>query len=74
MNWLGRRQPELYGQTTASQLDDLCRGHADDTGYDLDIFYTNSEGVALDHIYALMETGSLDGLVMNPAGWSVSYA
>jgi 3-dehydroquinate dehydratase-2 len=71
MNWVGRRQPELYGNTTASQLDDLCRRHADDTGYDLDIFYTNSEGAALDYIYALMENEALDGLVMNPAGWSV---
>ena len=71
MNWLGRRQPELYGHTTASQLDDLCRGHADDTGYDLDIYDTNSEGAALDYIYALMENEALDGLVMNPAGWSV---
>ena len=71
MNWLGRRQPELYGHTTASQLDELCRRHADDTGYDLNIFYNNSEGAALDHIYALMEEGALDGLVMNPAGWSV---
>jgi len=71
MNWLGRRQPELYGHTTASQLDDLCLSHAEETGYDLDIFYTNSEGAALDHIYALMEREALDGLVMNPAGWSV---
>jgi 3-dehydroquinate dehydratase-2 len=71
MNWLGRRQPELYGHTTSSQLDDLCHHHAQETGYDLDIFYTNSEGAALDYIYALMEKEALDGLVMNPAGWSV---
>ncbi len=71
MNWLGRRQPELYGRTTAAELDDICRQHAADAGYDLDIFYTNSEGAALDHIYARLEQGALDGLVMNPAGWSV---
>jgi 3-dehydroquinate dehydratase-2 len=71
MNWLGRRQPELYGHTTADELDATCRKHAESTGYDLDIFYTNSEGAALDHIYALMEQESLDGLVMNPAAWSV---
>lgn len=71
MNWLGRRQPDLYGHTTAAELDDICRSHAADHRYELDIFYTNSEGVALDHIYALMEAEKLDGLVMNPAGWSV---
>ena len=68
MNWLGRRQPDLYGHTTASQFDELCLRHAKDTGYALDTFYTNSEGAALDHIHALMEEGALDGLVMNPAG------
>lgn len=71
MNWLGRRQSELYGHITSLQLDDLWHHHAHETGYDLDIFYTNSEGAALDYIYALMEKEALDGLVMNPAGWSV---
>ena len=71
MNWLGRRQPELYGPTTAAELDMLCRRHAEDTGYDLEIFYTNSEGAALDQIYTLIEAEKLDGLVMNPAAWSV---
>lgn len=71
MNWLGKRQPELYGRTTAAELDQICRQHAQDTGYDLTIFYTNSEGAALDRIYALMEDDALDGLVMNPAAWSV---
>lgn len=71
MNWLGRRQPELYGHTTAAQLDEICRDHAARTGYHLDIFYTNSEGAALDRIYEMMEADTLDGLVMNPAAWSV---
>lgn len=71
MNWLGRRQPELYGHTTAAELDELCNRHAKKVGYDLEIFYTNSEGQALDHIYALIEAHKLDGLVMNPAAWSV---
>lgn len=71
MNWLGRRQPDLYGHTTAAELDDICRRHAAENEYELDIFYTNSEGAALDHIYALIEAEKLDGLVMNPAGWSV---
>lgn len=71
MNWLGRRQPELYGKTTAEELDAVCREHAEERSYDLTIFYTNSEGAALDKIYALLEADVLDGLVMNPAAWSV---
>ena len=74
MNWLGRRQPELYGRTTAAELDALCRRHAEERGFDLEIFYTNSEGAALDRIYEAIEADRLDGLVMNPAAWSVGAA
>lgn len=74
MNWLGKRQPELYGRTTAAELDEICRAHAAARGYDLTIFYSNSEGVALDRIYQAMEEDALDGLVMNPAAWSVGAA
>lgn len=71
MNYLGKRQPELYGRTTAAELDILCRAHAAEKGYELDIFYTNSEGAALDRIYEAVEGKGMDGLVMNPAAWSV---
>lgn len=71
MNWLGKRQPELYGHTSADDVDAICRDHAQKTGYDLTIFYTNSEGAALDRIYQAVEHEDMDGLVMNPAAWSV---
>lgn len=71
MNYLGKRQPELYGHTTAAELDALCQAHAAERGYRLTIFYTNSEGTALDRIYQAVEEEGMDGLVMNPAAWSV---
>ncbi len=71
MNWLGKRQPEIYGTTTADQLDDMCQAHAKATGYELTIFYSNSEGAALDRLYQAVETDEFDGLVMNPAAWSM---
>lgn len=71
MAWLGRRQPELYGTMTAAELDALVRGHAADHGYDLDIFYSHVEGEAIGHIYAAVEAG-LDGLIMNPAGFTLN--
>lgn len=71
MNYLGKRQPELYGRTTAAELDEICRAHAAEKGYALTIFYTNSEGAALDRIYRAVEEEGMDGLVMNPAAWSV---
>lgn len=74
MSRLGKRQPELYGATTAPELDAICHDHAARTGYDLTIFYTNSEGAALDHIYQTLDGAGMDGLVMNPAAWSVGTA
>lgn len=71
MNWLGRRQPELCGRPSVAEPDDICRRHSQDSGYDREISCTNSEGAARDHIYALTERDALDGLVINPAGWSV---
>ncbi len=68
MEWLGRRQPELYGTTTAAELDDMLRSWADDRGVSLDIVYTNIEGEAISRIYDAVRAGT-DGLLMNPAGF-----
>jgi 3-dehydroquinate dehydratase-2 len=69
MNWLGKREPEKYGTTTAAELDAMMRDHAAKHGYDLEIFYTNSEGACLDKIYEGVQQG-VDALVMNPGGFT----
>jgi len=73
MNWLGLRQPEYYGRTTADELDQICRQHAERNGYRITIVYENSEGRALDRIYELLSSDDpFDGIVMNPAAWSLA--
>lgn len=67
MNWLGRRQPEIYGRTTADELDALLRAHAAEAGYALEIAYHNHEGDAIETLYAA-EIGDTDCVVMNPGG------
>ena len=68
MEWLGRRQPELYGTTTAAELDASIRAEAESKGVELDIFYSNIEGEAITRIYQAARDG-IDGLLMNPAGF-----
>lgn len=68
MSYLGRRQPELYGKTTAAELDALLLGHAKTNRYGLDIFYTHSESAAIERLYRAADEG-VDGLVMNPAAF-----
>ena len=68
MSYLGRRQPELYGTTSAAQLDALLLAHAKTHKYALDIMYTHSESAAIERLYRADDEG-MDGLVMNPASF-----
>lgn len=69
MSYLGRREPEIYGTTTAAQLDAMLQQHAQANGYQLEIFYTNVEGAAIDRLYRAVDEG-VQGVVMNPAGFN----
>jgi 3-dehydroquinate dehydratase II len=69
LTYLGKREPAIYGTTTAAELDARLQAHAREKGYELAIFYTNVEGEAINRIYQAADAG-VDGLVMNPAGFS----
>jgi len=68
-NYLGKREPAIYGSTTVDELDAMVHRHAAEKGYSVDLFYTNVEGEAINRIYRAVDEG-FNGLVMNPAGFS----
>jgi 3-dehydroquinate dehydratase-2 len=68
MEYLGTRQPELYGTTTAKELNSIVRRRARELGVELEILYTNTEGEAVTAIYRADREG-IDGLLFNPAGF-----
>ncbi len=68
MEYLGHRQPELYGTTTAKELDAILRRQARSLDVALEIFYTNTEGEAVTAIYKADRAG-IDGILFNPAGF-----
>ncbi len=68
MAYLGKRQPEIYGTTTAAELDEMLLRRARELGVELDIYYTHIEGEAIGRIYRAADEG-IDGLLMNPAGF-----
>ncbi len=71
MNFLGIREPEKYGTTTAAELDAMVAEHARATGYTLETFYTNCEGAMIDRIFA--EHGAPDSAaILNPGGFCYS--
>ena len=68
MAYLGKRQPEIYGTTTAAQLDAMLQRDARERSFELEIYYTHVEGEAIGRIYRAADEG-VDGLLMNPAGF-----
>jgi len=68
MEYLGHRQPELYGTTTAKELDAILRRQARTLDATLDILYTNIEGEAVTAIYKA-DRAKIDGILFNPAGF-----
>ena len=69
LNTLGTREPAIYGTTTPAELDAMLQRHAKERDYTLEIFYSNIEGEAINRIYRAVDE-KLDGLVMNPAGFT----
>ena len=69
MAYLGKREPEIYGTTTAAELDEMLQAHARVLGVKLDICYTHVEGEAIARIFKSADAG-IDGLLMNPAGFT----
>jgi 3-dehydroquinate dehydratase-2 len=65
LNMLGRRQPEIYGTTTLSEVVARCRHVAEEAGATLIDMQSNHEGALIDF---LQEHASADGAIMNPGG------
>ena len=68
LEYLGLREPELYGTTSLSKLTEILQADAFDLGIDLDSRVTNIEGEAITWIYEATR-GDVDVLVMNSAGF-----
>jgi 3-dehydroquinate dehydratase len=58
LTYLGKREPEIYGSTTAEALNETLLQHSREKGYQLDIFYTNIEGEAINRIYEAADAGA----------------
>lgn len=72
MEWLGFREPHLYGSTTAAELDAMMRDYASEHQVELEIAYSNQEGAAIDRLYAHARARDLDAIILNPGGFSYS--
>ena len=68
LNLLGVREPALYGSTTLSQVEQLCRRVATELGLGCEFRQSNHEGVLVEWVHEAREHAA--AVVINPAGLS----
>ncbi len=69
INFLGIREPEIYGKESYDDLKKLCLDHAEKLGIEVEFYQSNCEGALVDAIQrAYFE--KLDGIVFNPAAYT----
>jgi 3-dehydroquinate dehydratase II len=68
LNFLGTREPHIYGTTTLADIEAMCRERAGQLGIALEFRQSNSEAVLIDWIHEAL--GAASGIVINPAGHS----
>lgn len=68
LNMLGKREPELYGSMTLSEIDSKLKQLGKTLALSVDTFQSNHEGDIIDKIQAAR--GAYDGLIINPAAYT----
>lgn len=66
LNMLGRREPEIYGTFTITDIDNSIRTKAAELGLDVSIIQSNSETEIIDAI----QKGDYGVLIINPAAYT----
>jgi 3-dehydroquinate dehydratase II len=68
LNFLGVREPHIYGSTTLAAIEAACREFAKVLDVSLDFHQSNHEGELVDLIQSARDKA--DALIINPAGYS----
>lgn len=64
INFLGRRNPGIYGSKTLDQVNQAITEKAQQLGVEVAFFQSNAEGNLVDHIQA--NWGQIQGIIINP--------
>jgi len=67
LNLLGTREPEIYGNITLEQINNMLYQEGKKYGIDLEIFQSNCEGEIIDILHKNRESA---GIVLNPAAFT----
>ena len=69
LNFLGIREPEIYGKSTYQDLCNLILSKADELNFDLEIYQSNHEGKIVDKIQEAY-FNQVQGIIINPAAYT----
>ena len=68
LNFLGIREPDIYGKQAYADLTAYIHSAAAELGVEVEIFQSNHEGALVDAIQNAY--GRMDGIVINPAAYT----
>lgn len=74
LNFLGIREPDIYGTETLTGINKAIQEFAESRGHECSFFQSNSEGHLIDTIQKAYHEKA-DGVILNPAAYThYSYA
>jgi len=68
LNWLGKRDPAVYGSQTLDEITDLLKKRAGELGAEVASFQSNSEGALIDFLQS--KAGGASGIIINAGALS----
>src|SRR6476620_9120605 len=68
LNFLGIREPHIYGSTTLKEIEASCEALAKYLGITISFYQSNIEGELVNLIQSAH--GTVDAIIMNPAAYS----
>ena len=68
LNLLGEREPDIYGEQTLDDLEDMCRARGKDLGLEIDFRQSNYEGEIVDWLQDARNAA--EGVVLNAGALS----
>ncbi len=69
LNLLGSREPQHYGLSTLSDIDQALKVRGDACGVSVESFQSNHEGALIDRVQQAKRDG-VDFILINPAGYT----
>lgn len=68
LDFLGTREPAMYGSETLADVETRCRAAAVEVGAAVRFYQSNREGTLVEHLHELI--GEVQGVVINAAAYT----